>query len=283
MEFNEQQETSTGTPREAVIQEARKKLAGQSGQEYWRGLEELAETQEFQLWVEDEFPDRQSLLGVDRRDFLKFMGASMLLAGLAGCRGVFLPQQKIVPYVKAPEEKVAGETVTYATASLFMGYATGLVARAYEGRPIKLDGNPDHPAIDGNPSPEKRTPGLQAIDQARLLDLYDPQRLSQVIFSEGTDESEGDWDIFFQKVRPLFDGQRGDGSGIRLLTLPSSSPTLVAQIAEMQKLPPVRKPVSVAVYRKAMAGVGKVVERETDRRRHVAADNQDIKHAQHLR
>ncbi|MBX7135955.1 MAG: TAT-variant-translocated molybdopterin oxidoreductase [Fimbriimonadaceae bacterium] len=260
MEINEQQETSTprvawddtvqqdargkiesrasGTPREAVIQEARKKLAGQSGQEYWRGLEELAETQEFQLWVEDEFPDRKSLLGVDRRDFLKFMGASMLLAGLAGCRGVFLPQQKIVPYVKAPEEKIAGETVTYATASLFMGYATGLVARAYEARPIKLDGNPDHPAIDGNPSPENRTPGLQAIDQARLLDLYDPERLMQVAYVEGIDTSIGDWNIFFQKVRPAFDAQRGDGSGIRILTLPSSSPTLAAQIAELKKVYP---------------------------------------------
>src|SRR5260221_3677146 len=82
----------------------REKLAGKTGQAYWRGLEEVAETEEFTQWLDDEFPNRSTLLQIDRRSFLKYMGASMALAGVAGCR--LMPQEKIVPYVKQPEDMV---------------------------------------------------------------------------------------------------------------------------------------------------------------------------------
>src|SRR6185369_17786828 len=93
------------------LAEIREKLAGMKGQAYWRGLEEIAETEEFQQWVGEEFPNRESLLQVDRRDFLKVMGASLALAGVAGCR--FMPEEKMVPYIKAPEDVVPGKPLQF--------------------------------------------------------------------------------------------------------------------------------------------------------------------------
>ena len=80
-----------GTRGELNLSEVREKLAGKSGRAYWRSLEEVAETPEFQAWVDDEFPNRASLMNLDRRSLLKYMGASMMLAGLAGCRSMRLP------------------------------------------------------------------------------------------------------------------------------------------------------------------------------------------------
>src|SRR5258706_4763530 len=95
------------------MQHMRERLAGKRGRQYWRSLEELADTEEFQKFVEDEFPNRSTLLNVDRRTFLKYMGASMALAGLAGCR--YLPEEHIFPYVKQPQEDVLGGPVPFRT------------------------------------------------------------------------------------------------------------------------------------------------------------------------
>ena len=85
---------------------------------------------------------------MNRRDFLKIMGASLLLGGLAGC--VNVPQQKIVPYVKAPDINVIpGKSQYYTTAMTLGGFGLGLLAESYLGRPIKIEGNPDHPASLG--------------------------------------------------------------------------------------------------------------------------------------
>ena len=105
----------------------REKLTGKNGKRYWRSLEQVAETEEFQLWLEDEFPNRRSLLEIDRRSFLKFMGASMALAGLAGCRGAFMDQEKVVPYVRQPEELVVGKPLFYASAIPLQGYGVGVL------------------------------------------------------------------------------------------------------------------------------------------------------------
>jgi len=85
------------------LEKMKDELAGKRGRTYWRTLGEMSDTPEFQRFLEDEFPNRKSLLEIDRRSLLKFMGASMALAGLSGCRSVFLPEDKIVPYVKQPE------------------------------------------------------------------------------------------------------------------------------------------------------------------------------------
>src|SRR5947209_7146525 len=85
------------------------KLTGLTGKRYWRSLEELAHTDEFEKFLEDEFPNRSTLLQLDRRSFLKVMGASLAMAGLVGCR--FLPQEEIVPYVKQPEDLIPGKPI----------------------------------------------------------------------------------------------------------------------------------------------------------------------------
>lgn len=220
--MEDQHTPSTPTPSNEPIRlnldAIREKLAGKTGKKYWRSLEEVADTAEFQAWVDDEFPNRATLMQINRRDLLKFMGASMALAGLTGCRGVFLPQDKVVPYVKAPEELVLGKPLYYATAVTLAGFATGVLAEQHEGRPTKLEGNPDHPASLG---------ALDSISQAEVLNLYDPDRASNVI-------NRGDvstWELFQEEARKLLAAQKTKrGSGIRLLTGSITSPTLVALI-----------------------------------------------------
>ncbi|HZH97750.1 MAG TPA: TAT-variant-translocated molybdopterin oxidoreductase, partial [Fimbriimonadaceae bacterium] len=143
----------------------RQKLEGTGGAQYWRSLEELAETDEFKQWLDDEFPHRSSIPEIDRRSFLKFVGASLALAGLAGCRN--MPQERIVPHVRAPEERKPGEAIDYATAMPFNGYGLGLLVESHEGRPTKIEGNPQHPASLG---------ATDIYAQAEILTMYDPDR-----------------------------------------------------------------------------------------------------------
>src|SRR5438128_8408434 len=103
---------------------------------------------------------------VDRREFLKLMRASLALAGLSGC-SVRQPVEKIVPYVRQPEEVVLGKALFYATAMTLGGYAIGLLVESHEGRPTKIEGNPDHPASLG---------ATDVFAQASVLGLYDPDR-----------------------------------------------------------------------------------------------------------
>lgn len=158
--------------KQEALDKMRAELEGKRGQHYWRTLDEVAQSEEFKTWFEDEFPNRRELFDIDRRTLLKFAGASLALAGLAGCRGVFLPEDKLVPYVKAPEEMVPGKALFYASAVTVGGYATGVLVEQHEGRPIKLEGNPDHPASLGS---------LHSIGQAEVLGFYDPDRAQNVI------------------------------------------------------------------------------------------------------
>src|ERR1041385_6897633 len=109
------------------------KLNGLTGKRYWRSVEEWAEPDEFQMFLDDEFPNRSTLLEVDRRVFLKLMGASLAMAGLVGCR--YLPEEQIVPYVKQPEDLILGKPMYYATAMIDRGYAMGLLIESHEFRP----------------------------------------------------------------------------------------------------------------------------------------------------
>ncbi|MFZ4506912.1 MAG: TAT-variant-translocated molybdopterin oxidoreductase [Fimbriimonas sp.] len=196
------------------LEAIRAKLAGKSGKRYWRSLEEVADTEEFQKFVEDEFPNRSSLLQMDRRSLLKFMGASLAVAGLSGCRGVFMPVEHIVPYVKAPEEMVPGKSLYYASSVLLAGYATGVLVEQREGRPIKLEGNPEHPASLGS---------LDSFGQAEILSFYDPDRLMNVV-----DRGEiSTWELFLDAARDALKVQKAkQGQGIRILTGAVTSPTL---------------------------------------------------------
>lgn len=181
--------------------------------EYWRGLGELEGSEEHTKWLEDEFPHRSSLKDVDRRTFLKMAGATALLSGLAGCRAQFMPREKLVPYVKAPEDRLPGATLYYATAVAFQGYGFGVLARSYEGRPIKLEGNPSHPDSLGS---------TDTFVQAEILNLYDPDR-AQSVMHRGLFST---WEEFLTDARQgLAEQNASKGAGIRILTESFTSPT----------------------------------------------------------
>ena len=141
----------------------------------WRSLEELAQTPEFRAHLEHEFPHGANDPGatLDRRELLKVMAASAAFAGLTGCTK--LPTQRIVPYVKQPEEIIPGKPLFYATAVTLGGVATGVLVESHMARPTKIEGNPDHPASLG---------ASDAFAQASILGLYDPDR-SQAEIHDG--------------------------------------------------------------------------------------------------
>lgn len=203
-----------GQESKTYLDQVREKLEGQRGQDYWRSLDEIAETPEFQAWVEDEFPNRSTLAQIDRRSLLKFMGASMVLAGLGGCRSMRLPTEKIVPYVTAPEGVTLGKPNYFATAFAFQGTALGVVVKSLENRPIKIEGNPNHPASLG---------ATDHFAQASLLDLYDPDRAKGVQYGG----KESSWDILLQNIRVrLDDAKATGGAGLVVVTEAIHSPTL---------------------------------------------------------
>ena len=140
------------------------------GSEYWRSLEG-ALARRLRAGRRDGVSAPGALAldrGVDRRDFVKLMGASMALGGLAACNR---PAEKIVPYVRQPEGLIPGKPIFFASAMPISGYAHGVLVESHMGRPTKIEGNPDHPSSLG---------ATNAFMQASILGLYDPDR-SQVV------------------------------------------------------------------------------------------------------
>jgi len=142
-------ERKNASPYDVDISALRSASGAGQGPRYWRGLEELADTPEFRNHLENEFPHgpNDPDTKFDRRDLLKVMAASAAFAGLCGCTK--LPTQKIVPYVRQPEEIVPGRPLFYATATTLGGVATGILVESHMGRPTKIEGNPDHPGSLG--------------------------------------------------------------------------------------------------------------------------------------
>jgi MoCo/4Fe-4S cofactor protein with predicted Tat translocation signal len=204
------------------IQALRAKLEGTRGREYWRSLEAVAETPEFKDFLHREFPQNASewLDPVGRRGFLKLMGASLALAGVSACTRQ--PDEAIVPYVRQPEELVPGKPLFYATAMPFAGSGVGLLVESHEGRPTKIEGNPDHPSSLG---------ATDIFAQAAILGLYDPDR-SQTITHLGEIRS---FDSFAAAMQTVLSAQQASkGAGVRILTETLASPTLGAQLQEFQ-------------------------------------------------
>src|SRR6266498_496373 len=197
------------------------------GKSYWRSLEELADAPEFREFVEREYPQHAEEWNdpVERRTFLKLMGASLALAGLSGC--VFQLPERIVPNVRQPEDSVPGKALFFATASSLGGIATPLLARSNEGRPTKLEGNPDHPnSRNGDPS-DRGSSATDIFSQASVLSLYDPDRSQIPLYRE---ESRT-WSTFVGEMRTALDEERPkQGAGLHFLTETITSPTLAAQL-----------------------------------------------------
>ncbi|TMA51303.1 MAG: molybdopterin oxidoreductase, partial [Deltaproteobacteria bacterium] len=190
----------------------RARLSAVQGRQYWRSLEELAETEGFEEFLHREFPRQAAEWqdGVSRRQFLQLMGASLALAGLSACTS--RPTGTIVPYVRAPEEIVPGKPLFFATAMSLGGFATGLLVESHLGRPTKVEGNPDHPASLG---------ATDAFAQASVLTLYDPDR-SQTLMYLGDIRP---WSAFLAVLRDALATQRAvEGAGLRILTETVTSP-----------------------------------------------------------
>ena len=195
-------------------------LSNVTGKKYWRSLNELADTPEFHQWVHQEFPANatEMLDGSSRRTVLKLMAASFGLAGLAACGR---PVEHLFPNSTGTEADnyLPGEPFHFATVMSLGGHVTGLLVETHDGRPTKIEGNPDHPHSLG---------AATAIQQALVLGMYDPDRSAKVL--QGGKEST--WPALEGAVQKL---SLGDGTGLRFLSGFVSSPSLDSLRADVLK------------------------------------------------
>jgi molybdopterin-containing oxidoreductase family iron-sulfur binding subunit len=191
---------------------------GGAQRRFWKSLDELADAPAFLEFLHREFPEQASTFEdpKGRREFLTLMGASLALAGLTACTKQ--PEEKILPYVRQPEQLVPGRPLFFATAFGHDGYARGLLVESHEGRPTKIEGNPDHPSSLG---------ATDVFGQAHVLGLYDPDR-SKAVHYLGQLRT---WADFRAALRePLARQKAKGGAGLRFLTGRSTSPSLAAQM-----------------------------------------------------
>ena len=201
--------------------------AATTGKQYWRSIGELSDTPEFRGWLEREFPAGAAQLEGDdwsRRGFLKLMGASMALAGfgLSSCRR---PEAHLVPFTKSVEWAIPGKPLYYATAMPRRTGALPLVVSTVDGRPIKIEGNPLHPASGG---------ATDAFAQASLLDLYDPARSQRFVEQVEKDENGRKTRVGEMRERAAFEKYLDEvrtraaadgGTGLAFLVEETQSPT----------------------------------------------------------
>ena len=199
------------------------------GIEYWRSLEHLADAPEVRELIGKEFPgyDADELVSGSRRKFLKMMGASMALAGvtLTGCRR--WPEEKLAPYSTNPRDRMPGVPEQYATAFEIGGVAQPLLVTSYDGRPIKIEGNPSHPF---SWTVQNKLGSADAFAQATLLDMYDPQR-SRSVVKYAPARAESNWTQFAAFATAHFAGLKGNGKGVAVLSEAASGPS----VADMRK------------------------------------------------
>jgi len=188
---------------------------------YWKSLAELEQSPEFLELAAREFAaplEQEPPNSPGRRRFMQIMGASMSLAGLDACRW---REDKILPLSRRPEGTIPGSSRYFATAMEINGNAIGLYAASYDGRPIKIEGNPEHPDSLG---------AAAAFHQATVLGLYDPDRSTSVVNGAGAARKESSWAEFGKALGELSGVLRtSGGAGLRVLAERSSSPSLAEQ------------------------------------------------------
>ncbi|WP_164101615.1 TAT-variant-translocated molybdopterin oxidoreductase [Candidatus Laterigemmans baculatus] len=211
----------------------------QSQRRYWRSLDELRQTPEFEQFLHREFPVAASEYpeGVSRRRWLQLMGASLAMAGTIGCR---YPEETIAPFVIRPEGRVPGEPYLRATNFELADRVHHLLVSCVDGRPLKIEGNPDHPASGG---------GTDLFAQASILGLYDPDRASEVVRRVGGKREASEWGAFEAYARPLVAGQ--SAGRVAVLMPPTQSPSLVRMVAELRRAVP---DLSLCVYDSVRGG-----------------------------
>ncbi|MCS7316355.1 MAG: TAT-variant-translocated molybdopterin oxidoreductase, partial [Bryobacteraceae bacterium] len=176
---------------------------------YWRSLGEISGDPQFRQWLEREFPEYASEWVGSRRALLKLMAASFGLAGLTSCRR---PEERILPAARGVEGYVPGRPLYYASIMTLAGFSTGVLIETHEGRPIKIEGNPDHPASRG---------AATAFAQASVLGLYDPDR-SRTVLRQGRRSSWEEFEAFLAEHMK----QAGKGEGLRVVSGAIGSPSL---------------------------------------------------------
>ena len=204
------------TPERRQAMEAmRVQMEKAGGVHYWRALDELAGQPAFRRQLRDAVPQLAALEpALDRRAFLKLLGASLAMAGLTACSGP--PPEQIVPWVRQPEGMSPSLPQFYATTLRCAGDVVGVLVETHQGRPSKIEGNPGHPASLG---------ATDARLQAAVLELWDPDR-SQAPMRGGVVAT---WREFFAEAAPLAARFAQDGRGLRVLSGRIDSPTLAAQ------------------------------------------------------
>jgi len=187
------------------------------GRNYWRSLQELAGSEEFRHQLENEFPGGvDAPAGLTRRRFLQIMSASLAMTSLAGCRW---PEEKIVPFAMRPEGVAPGTPMGFATTFELGPTVHSVVATSYDGRPIKIDGNPDC-AFSGG--------ATTAIAQASVLDLYDPDRSRRLLDRQGRATAPADWETFTAWLR---ERAAGGLDGVAILSPATTSPSVHGLLA----------------------------------------------------
>jgi molybdopterin-containing oxidoreductase family iron-sulfur binding subunit len=192
--------------------------------DFWKSLDEYQDTQAYREFLHREFPKEASIWeeSLSRRHFIQIMSASLALAGLSSACSR-MPMEKIVPYVDSPESLIPGQPRYFASIMTLGGFATGVIAETHEGRPTKLDGNPDHPASLGSSDP---------FIQASILSLYDPDRAKTVVYQNEISR----WDSFLGFIQnEKLKWKNNSGEGVSILTEVLTSPTLIAQLEALMK------------------------------------------------
>ena len=184
----------------------------------WRGLDELDAGKEAGGAASVREPE-YGPPRIERRSLLKMMAATTAAAGLGACS----PPDAIVPYVEQPETLVPGIPVTYATTLASGGFGVGALVEAHEGRPVKVEGNPDHPSSLG---------ATDAVMQAAVWELFDPDR-SRAPVKRGEMAAFGDFLADAARLRAQMATDRGASTA--LLMEPTTSPTVLRQLAGLRK------------------------------------------------
>ncbi len=199
---------------------------------YWRNIDTKDVPESQNTFFTREFQEGMTELkdGVSRRDFIKLMGASAALAGVAGCSSVRLPKQEIKPYAKMPESVIPGQSLHYATVMTQGERVTGVLVETHEGRPTKIEGNESHPMSLG---------ATGIYEQASVLDLYDPDRVKETQLSGTVSE---DFEAWVASARKRFGAS--SGSGLALLVETQLSPSYVRALDLFQSKFP-----KAAIYR----------------------------------
>ncbi|MGC4030877.1 MAG: TAT-variant-translocated molybdopterin oxidoreductase [Tepidisphaeraceae bacterium] len=215
---------------------------GPNGRTYWQSVSQLAETPGAETAFTGEFQnyDPEGLLSGSRRKFLKLAGASMALAGLTltGCRR--WPKENLVPQNARAVGVIPGVPEQYATVYELGGFAYPLLITTYDGRPIKVDGNPMHPSVATFGGKLGASTG---IVQASLLEMYDPERSRAVVKSEkgGIVRQPVGYDVFKKFASEHFAQYKGNGEKLAVLTEQTRSPSFDAALAAFKAAYPAAK------------------------------------------